>query len=425
MIVPSIDLMNRNAVQLIGGREKAIDAGDPMPIAESFRLAGEIAVIDLDAALSQGSNESVIRELLALAPCRVGGGIRSASDAIRWLDAGASKVILGTAATPEVLRELPRERTIAALDTSHGEVVVEGWLRATGRTVIDRMRELRDIVGGFLVTFVDREGRMGGIDLTEVEVLVNEAHDARLTVAGGVTTADEVAAIDALGADCQVGMALYTGRLGLAEAITAPLTSDRPDGLWPTVVVDERGVALGLAYSNAESVRHAVEQRRGVYHSRSRGLWVKGESSGSTQELLAIDLDCDRDTLRFTVRQKGEGFCHRHTRTCWGADAGLSALERTLRDRLRQAPPDSYTARLCRDPSLLHAKLREEVEELIHSQTSEETAQEAADVLYFTLVAMTNSGVSLEQVETILNQRRRRLTRRPGDAKPTRERGGA
>ena len=96
MIIPSIDLMNGNAVQLVGGKEMALDAGDPRPIAEKFGRVGEIAVIDLDAALSQGSNREVIEDLLKLAPCRVGGGIRDVETALDWLDKGARKVILGT-----------------------------------------------------------------------------------------------------------------------------------------------------------------------------------------------------------------------------------------------------------------------------------------------------------------------------------------
>jgi phosphoribosyl-AMP cyclohydrolase len=159
-------------------------------------------------------------------------------------------------------------------------------------------------------------------------------------------------------------MALYTGRLDLADAIMAPLVSDRADGLWPTVVVDERGVALGLVYSSRESVREAVRRRMGVYQSRSRGLWVKGETSGATQDLIRIDLDCDRDSPRFVVRQRGPGFCHLDTRTCWGEDAGLGRLERTLASRKAAAPEGSYTAKLLADPALLGAKLREEAGEL-------------------------------------------------------------
>ena len=185
MIVPSVDLMNGQAVQLVGGREKVIDAGDPRPIAERFAIAGEIAVVDLDAALGRGSNAEVIRELLRLAPCRVGGGIRSAAAALEWLDAGATKVVLGTAAVPEVLKELPRDRVIAALDAVDGEVVVEGWQTRTGRSVTEQMRILGEYVGGFLVTFVEREGRMQGSDLQRAGELRGIAGAAALTVAGG------------------------------------------------------------------------------------------------------------------------------------------------------------------------------------------------------------------------------------------------
>ena len=143
MIVPSIDLQEGRAVQLIGGAKKALDAGDPRPLATRYGRVGEIAVVDLDAALGKGSNAEIIGDLLDLAPCRVGGGIRDVASAIAWLDRGAQKVILGTAARPEVLTELPRERVIAALDASHGEVVVEGWQKRTGHGVLERIAELR------------------------------------------------------------------------------------------------------------------------------------------------------------------------------------------------------------------------------------------------------------------------------------------
>ena len=416
MIIPSIDLMDGQTVQLVGGREKALDAGDPVPLAGTFRLAGEIAVIDLNAAIGNGENAALIERVLAVAPCRVGGGVRSVEAAIRWLDAGAAKVILGTAARREILEKLPRDRIIAALDAVNDDIVVEGWRTKTGARVVDRMIELRDHVGGFLVTFVEREGKLGGIDLARVEELRGAAGDAKLTIAGGVTTLEEIAACDRLGVDAQVGMAIYTGKMALADAIAAPMKSDRPDGLWPTVVADERGVALGLAWSDHESLREAVKQRRGVYHSRRRGLWIKGEASGDTQELLRIDLDCDRDALRFTVRQRG-GFCHLGTRTCWGDDRGLGALMHTLSSRVKDAPEGSYTRRLLDDPALMKAKLLEEAGELAAAATKDDVAWEAADVVYFAMVAMAKTGVTVEEVERILDRRALKVTRRPGDAK--------
>ena len=89
--------------------------------------------------------------------------------------------------------------------------------------------------------------------------------------------------------------------------ITSYLQTDRPDGLYTTVVVDERNICLGVVYSSEASIRASIEDGRGVYQSRKRGLWYKGDSTGDTQELVRIGLDCDGDALMFTVRQKGDG----------------------------------------------------------------------------------------------------------------------
>ena len=417
MLVPSIDIQNGQAVQLIGGKAKALDAGDPLLLAHRFRLAGEIAVIDLDAAMGCGSNEAIIEKMLRVAPCRVGGGIRSLETAVRWLDRGAAKVILGTKATPDLLSKLPKDRTIAAVDAVNDEVVDHGWTTRTGVRLDDRLSELSEFTSGFLVTFVEKEGRMEGTRLDRAAELLPLVGGAKLTVAGGISTAAEIAALDELGVDSQVGMAIYTGALGFADALVAPLLTKSPDELWPTVVCDEHEQALGLVWSNLESVREAVNSQAGVYLSRRRGVWKKGETSGATQDLLRVELDCDRDALRFIVRQHGSGFCHNNTWTCWGKGSGLSSLFRNLYQRKETAPCGSYTKRLLNDKELLALKLREEIEELILAETKEEAIWEAADVLYFLLVSMCHKGISLAEVETELELRSRRVTRRPGNAK--------
>ncbi len=415
MIIPSIDISGGQAVQLVGGEALALEAGDPKPLMEQFSVAGEVAVIDIDAARGDGDNRDLIAELCRRGRARVGGGIRDLDTARRWLDLGAEKIIVGTAASPEFLASLPRDRVIVALDSRDGDVLSHGWRQSTGRSLLDRVVELRSLCDGFLVTFVEREGQLGGTDLDRAKQVIDAAGEARVTVAGGITTIEEVAALDRLGADAQVGMALYTGVIALADAITAPLASERADGLWPTVVVDEAGVALGLVWSSPESIRQAVETRQGVYQSRSRGVWVKGATSGATQELLRVDADCDRDTLRFTVRQHGPGFCHTGDRTCWGADHGLGRLQRRI--LTAGEDPASNTQRLLDDPELLSAKIREEADELAETGQHERVMAEAADLLYFLLVKTAAAGVSLEEVEDELDRRERRVTRRPMTAK--------
>jgi len=285
VIVPSIDLMGGQAVQLIGGEAMAIEAGDPRPIAERFARVGEVAVIDLDAALGQGDNQGLIEELLSLAPCRVGGGIRDRGAAERWLARGATKVILGTAAVPEVLADLPRDRVIAALDAKDGEVVVHGWKTRTGVRVEERLDQLKDLVGGFLLTFVEREGRMVGMDLGRVSALVAGAAPARVTVAGGIQNAAEVAAVDRLGADAQVGMALYSGKMDLASVLAAMLDSADP---WPMVAVDADGSELCRGDVDSGGLAQALETGR---------LDLAGEA----HRLSCVGVAADRATLQFTL----------------------------------------------------------------------------------------------------------------------------
>ncbi|MEE9382538.1 MAG: phosphoribosyl-ATP diphosphatase [Nannocystaceae bacterium] len=419
MIIPSIDIQENSTVQLVGGEEKVLDAGDPRPLARKFGQVGEIAIVDLDAAMGVGRNSERIEQLLGLAQCRVGGGIRDLDTALGWLDRGATKIVLGTAARPELLGKLPKERVIAALDAREGEVVVDGWKTRTGVKLEDAIVALRASVGGFLVTIVEREGRLGGVDLEHAARLLRLCGDARLTLAGGVTTADEVARLDALGIDAQVGMALYTGRFTLADSLAAMLQSDRPDGLWPTVVADEQGVALGLAYSNAASLTETMATGRVAYQSRTRGLWRKGEISGAVQDLVRVDMDCDRDTLRFTVRQHGAGFCHHNARTCFGpADRGIGALVRSIAEKRRSASTRSYTRRLLEDPALLRSKLLEEAEELAVATDHADVVHEAADLIYFALVTAESRGVDLAAIEGELDARALRVRRRGGNAKP-------
>src|SRR3989449_4190638 len=419
MIVPSIDLMQGRAVQLRGGRDFVLDGGDPLARLEEFAVVGEVAVVDLDGELGKGggSNAALIREMVRRAPCRVGGGIRDLDTAGGGVGGGAGKIMVGTGASPEFCAGLAREGVIAAVDAEHGHVVVEGWRTATGTPVLERIRELAPVVGGFLFTQVEKEGAMSGFDFQAVAAAVRASEEVRLTAAGGITTATEIAELDRIGADAQVGMALYTGRLALGEAVAAPLVNPVGD-VWPTVVCDESGHALGLVWSTRESLARAIAERRGIYWSRSRQtVWEKGATSGNTQELVRVDLDCDRDALRFTVRQRGAGFCHLDRPACWPSRFDLDDLARTIRERAARPESGSGTAKLLADPALLAAKLREEAEELGRAGGPPGAVQETADVLYLALVALVRGGGTLTDVVGELSRRHGAVTRRPMVAK--------
>jgi phosphoribosyl-AMP cyclohydrolase / phosphoribosyl-ATP pyrophosphohydrolase len=423
MLIPSIDLMDGKAVQLVGGREKVLEVDDVVGLARRFRVYGEIAVVDLDAATGRGDNLALVERLCREARCRVGGGVRDAARAERLLRAGAERVVVGTAATEELLRRLPRERVVVALDQRDGRLLSEGWQRTEAEPPLERLARLEGLCAGFLVTAVHREGRLAGPDLSLARTL-RAATTAELTYAGGVTTAAEVAELDRMGLDAQVGMALYTGRLDPADAFLACLDWDKGAGLVPCVVQEETGAVLMVAWQSRESLRGALETGRGVYFSRSRGeVWVKGATSGHTQELLLARADCDRDALLFTVRQTGPA-CHTGRATCFGAaEFGLADLERVVAGRLASPPPGSYTARLFAEPGLLDAKLREELAEVVEAQARpDDLVWECADLLYFLLARMAASGITLRQVSAELERRRAVPGKSHGPAPVTRGR---
>ncbi|KAJ2994847.1 hypothetical protein NUW58_g1443 [Xylaria curta] len=205
-------------------------------------------------------------------------------------------------------------------------------------------------------------------------------------------------------------------KLYIPKLFSTSWKSDRQDKLLPTVVCDERGIALGLVYSSEESVAESLRTQTGVYQSRKRGLWYKGASSGDTQELVRISMDCDNDALKFVVRQKGR-FCHLEQFGCFGELRGISKLEQTLVSRKNSAPEGSYTKRLFSDEKLLRAKIMEEAEELCDAKTPDEVAFEAADLIYFALTKAVGAGVSLADIERNLDAKSLKVKRRPGNAK--------
>jgi phosphoribosylformimino-5-aminoimidazole carboxamide ribotide isomerase len=222
MLIPSIDLQGGRIVQLVQGERLAVESSDIDGWIDRFRGRSKVQLIDLDAARQEGSNDALIRRICPQLPCRVGGGIRSLERARQVLEAGATHVIVGSALfrrdgiNLEFARQLREafgeDRLIAAVDGRGGRVVVNGWRSTVGLTPVDAVRQLEPFFGEFLYTHVDREGLMQGTDMEAITAL-RAATTRRLTAAGGITTADEIHRLDALGVDAVVGMAIYTGRL--------------------------------------------------------------------------------------------------------------------------------------------------------------------------------------------------------------------
>jgi phosphoribosylformimino-5-aminoimidazole carboxamide ribotide isomerase len=220
MIIPCIDLMDGKVVQLIQGRDKALEGEAPLEMLRKFAAFPEIQVIDLDAAMGKGENSALVELLASRARCRIGGGVRSADRARRLIEQGAHRVIVGTAAfTPaleQIANEVGAEQVIVALDSKNGKIVVKGWQEATEFTAEQVIGRMEPYCGGFLCTYVDKEGMLQGTDLDWFRRLrASTRHE--ITAAGGITTTEDIKELAAINVHAALGMAIYTGRLDLAE----------------------------------------------------------------------------------------------------------------------------------------------------------------------------------------------------------------
>jgi phosphoribosylformimino-5-aminoimidazole carboxamide ribotide isomerase len=226
MIIPCIDLMGGKVVQLVQGREKALEGAPPLEMLDRFSGFPVIQVIDLDAALDRGENDALVELLASRARIRAGGGVRTPERARKLIECGAEKVIVGTSAftrtgvNHELLGSIASavgaEKILVALDSKGGRIVVKGWTESLDISAEEILAEFESYCGGYLCTYVDKEGMMQGTDLDWFRRL-RAATAKEITAAGGITTIEEIRELLALNIHAALGMAIYTGRLDLEE----------------------------------------------------------------------------------------------------------------------------------------------------------------------------------------------------------------
>lgn len=231
MLIPSIDLQGGKVVQLVQGDKLAISSDDLSGWIEKFSKFPKVQLIDLDAAMSKGNNDELVKQIAAKLPCRVGGGVRSVRRAEELIAAGAQAVIAGSGLfrrgdgsdlsqmvdhdfAKALATTVGMHRVIAAVDSRGGRVCIHGWKTVLPLTAVQAVRLLEGYCEEFLYTHVDKEGLMQGTDMEAIKA-VAKATERKITAAGGITTRAEIDALHAQGIDAVVGMAIYTGSLAL------------------------------------------------------------------------------------------------------------------------------------------------------------------------------------------------------------------
>jgi len=222
LLIPSIDLMGGRIVQLERGEELRLAFDDFEYWITRFARFPLVQLIDLDAAKGVGDNRALIEQIAKRLPVQVGGGVRSADQARLLLEAGAHRVIFGSAlfrddginleAAAEIAAQIAPEHFVAAVDTKSGRIAVRGWREQIDVTPQQAIQALEPYCGAFLYTHVDSEGTMSGFPI-EIALALRRLTSRQLIVAGGIRTQEEVDALDAIGVDAVVGMAVYSGIL--------------------------------------------------------------------------------------------------------------------------------------------------------------------------------------------------------------------
>jgi phosphoribosylformimino-5-aminoimidazole carboxamide ribotide isomerase len=218
MIIPCIDLMGGKVVQLVQGKDKALELPDPLAVLEKFSAYEEIQAIDLDAAMGRTPQTEIVRKLCARKTCRVGGGIHSVERALEVAHDGAKKIIVGSAAFTsnginheflrKLFRQLPRHKLMIAVDCLGDRVAIRGWRETLPLASTEVLADLEPYCSEFLCTYIDAEGKLQGTNLDWFRKL-REATRLPITAAGGITTDEEIRSLEALGMHAALGMAIY------------------------------------------------------------------------------------------------------------------------------------------------------------------------------------------------------------------------
>jgi phosphoribosylformimino-5-aminoimidazole carboxamide ribotide isomerase len=225
MLIPSIDLLGGQIVQLVQGEKLRLAFDDFEFWIKKFSRFPLVQLIDLDAAMRQGENSALVAQIAKRLPVQAGGGIHTIERARQVLEAGAQRVIIGSALfsaegsvntgfAAELAAAVGAERVVAGIDTKNGRIAVKGWKAQVELTPDDAIPQLEPFVGAFLYTHVDGEGLLGGFPV-ETAARLRKRTERQLIVAGGIRSQQEVDALDALGADAVVGMAVYTDLLAV------------------------------------------------------------------------------------------------------------------------------------------------------------------------------------------------------------------
>ena len=462
-VIPCLDVKDGRVVKGINF-EGLRDIGDAVEAARRYDEADADELVFLDISATAEGRKTMLDVVARVAeqvfiPLTVGGGVSAVEHVEALLHAGADKVAINSAAVKDptlITRASERfgaQCVVVAVDAkrvanvdakrvavegggTRFEVFVAGGKVPTGKDALAWIEEaVARGAGEISLTSIDADGTKQGFDL-ELLRLARERVNVPIVASGGAGKLSHFKDAVTAGADAVLAASLFHDRVLTIDDVKGHLAGEgidvrfRPqmeesggeptfdkDGLLPTILVDAAtGEVLTFAYSNAESWRRMRATGETWLWSRSRqALWRKGATSGHTQRVQSIALDCDRDAAVVRVFAHGPA-CHTGARSCFcqagpsRAGSSLVALDDVLAQRQRERPAGSYTTQLLADDNKRMKKLGEELVEFVralHVGTNDDVIEEASDLLFHMAVALRAKDLTLKDVSHKLLERAR------------------
>lgn len=424
LFIPTIDVYNGKAWLVKKGKPyKCI--GDVMEKATILSICTYFQIVDINRAIGNGENKEIIKKVCQKYPCYVAGGIRTYEDAKEMLNSSARRVVVSSGAK-NIIGKIDKARIILACDIDddfnlmyHGRT-----MGSSSDNIIDVLELYNEQIEKITITLHSKEGTCTGIDKMQIDKITKllNKYDIKVILAGGIASLSDIKYLITKNIIPQFGSGFWQGHFTLGQVMSLMLNAEKQsklvkDIIWyPTIIQNKSGEVLGLTASTVESLRLSIDTKTAIFYSRDRkDIWIKGATSGNTQQLLSVNFCCDNTSVRMVVT--GGKFCHKDQLSCFGHTDPTRSGIKALLDRIKTTK-NGYSDLLLKNPTLIKSKIIEEVNELLRATNKKDIIEEYADVLYFMLLNLVNNDISFDEIESVLNKRKWKIDKSKIEPKP-------
>ena len=427
-VIPTIDISKGRAV-LVNKGNVVTDNGDPLERAKDLSINSDFQIVDIDAAKGTGNNSEIIKQIANKYSCYVAGGIRTLDKANYFLSENAKRIVIGTSVLDsDLLEQIPLNRLIIALDIDDDyNLLFKGRTEPTKKNLFDILEAKKKFLSVITITFHTTEGTGQGIDMSKVkkikQYLLDNKIEARLIIAGGIKSIEEVKDLLDMDVCPQFGYALWTKLFTLGDIYASIMNYDKLEKfqckdlpvLVPCIIIRKDGMPLSLTYTDKDGIKETIDGKELVIYSRSKNKrWKKGTESGNVQHLIQVSFNCDRTSLLYVV--EGKNFCSKDKVSCFNyrnsSRGGMQFLEEIIKasfaDETKNGNIEKLQKKIIENKKWLICRILEEVNDLSVGNTvhnDETIISTISALIYYLTLYCVSSNIPVQDIFTELARR--------------------